>query len=729
MGAYQQLDFRIQKWCFQQGWTALREIQQQAVAPILSQHTDVLISAATAAGKTEAFFLPACSAVADQENGVSILYISPLKALINDQDRRLESLADLLSMRVTPWHGDSSVSRKKQLRKSPSGIILITPESLESLLIREADWVRKTFSQLQYIAIDEFHAFIGTERGHHLLSLLNRLEHLLGRLKKPIPRVALSATLGRLNDVPQLLRPNQSFPCEIIKDLKSVSVIKIQVRGYCITPVNEDQQQQGTDSRTICQDLFKICRGSNHLIFTNSRNNTEAIAAQLSHFCAHFVVPNEFFPHHGSLAKEHREQLEKRLQREDLPTTAVCTMTLELGIDIGKVDSVIQVTPPSSVSGLRQRMGRSGRRGQPAKLRVMIEERALNKNANIADKMRLQLIQSLAMVRLLIEKQWFEPADTTLCHFSTLLHQTLAIVAQWGGIRADQLYSLLSKEGPFQKVCPQTFKSLLIHMGQEELLTQLQSGELVLGIKGEAIVGHYAFYAAFNTPEEYRIIFNGKTLGTLPVDSFIMEDQYIVFGGKFWKVTEVNNKKKTVSVVSAAGGQPPKFGGNGISIHDTVRQEMFHILKTGDYRIAADEKKVDFVNKTAQALFAESVSFFAEAKLDRESVVHHGNATAIFTWRGDKVTNTIAMLLAQQGFKISVCGGVIEAEKSSPAEIKKILRKFAQSDLPNEYQLAKLAPETHIEKFDKYLPEDLLLSSHGARTFSVQGAREWLSGI
>ncbi|TON86994.1 DEAD/DEAH box helicase, partial [Vibrio parahaemolyticus] len=472
---HEKLDVRVQRWIFKQGWANLREIQCLAIEPILSAKTDLVISASTAAGKTEAFFLPAISAIANQDEGVGILYISPLKALINDQDRRLESLSDLMDLPVTPWHGDSAKSRKNKLKTTPAGIVLITPESLESLLIRDSGWMKSAFSDLKYIVIDEFHAFLGTERGHHLLSLLHRLEHLLGSLKKPIPRVALSATLGELDKVPLSLRPNQSLPCKIIRDSNSTSVLKVQVKGY-VNPAQVDSETPIDAEYKICQDLFKFCRGGNHLVFANSRKRTESIAATLSDFCDQQCVPNEFFPHHGSLAKELREDLEKRLLQEQYPTTAVCTMTLELGIDIGKVNSVLQVTAPHSISSLRQRMGRSGRRGGPSILRVLIAENELTKDSNVVDILRLELIQSLAMIRLLIGSKWYEPADSSLYHFSTLLHQILAVIAQWGGIRAEQLFNLLCKEGPFQKVGVDDFKGLLVHMGNTNLITQLGNG-------------------------------------------------------------------------------------------------------------------------------------------------------------------------------------------------------------------------------------------------------------
>ncbi|HCG6025360.1 TPA: DEAD/DEAH box helicase [Vibrio parahaemolyticus] len=722
---HEKLDVRVQRWIFKQGWANLREIQCLAIEPILSAKTDLVISASTAAGKTEAFFLPAISAIANQDEGVGILYISPLKALINDQDRRLESLSDLMDLPVTPWHGDSAKSRKNKLKTTPAGIVLITPESLESLLIRDSGWMKSAFSDLKYIVIDEFHAFLGTERGHHLLSLLHRLEHLLGSLKKPIPRVALSATLGELDKVPLSLRPNQSLPCKIIRDSNSTSVLKVQVKGY-VNPAQVDSETPIDAEYKICQDLFKFCRGGNHLVFANSRKRTESIAATLSDFCDQQCVPNEFFPHHGSLAKELREDLEKRLLQEQYPTTAVCTMTLELGIDIGKVNSVLQVTAPHSISSLRQRMGRSGRRGGPSILRVLIAENELTKDSNVVAILRLELIQSLAMIRLLIGSKWYEPADSSLYHFSTLLHQILAVIAQWGGIRADQLFNLLCKEGPFQKVGVDDFKGLLVHMGNTNLITQLGNGELVLGILGERITSHYSFYAVFKTSEEYRVINGTKTLGTLPIDSLVLVGQNIVFGGKRWKVNDIDSDKKNIYVEHAKGGKPPKFGGSGMTIHDVVRQEMFGILKDGDYRISVGNTKVDFADAIAREQFKESVTFFQLSDLATKPLMKAGSSTYLFTWLGDKVVNTIVALLIMNGYEASAYAGVIEVEKTSVESVKSALRTLASKKLPSETELAQSVLEKQIDEFDEFLPEDILSIGYGTKAFDINGAKEWL---
>ncbi|MBB1267861.1 DEAD/DEAH box helicase [Shewanella sp. SR44-3] len=722
---HEKLDIRVQRWIFQQGWPSLREIQCLAIEPILSANTDVLISASTAAGKTEAFFLPAISAISAQENGVGILYISPLKALINDQDRRLESLSDLLNMPVTPWHGDSPQSRKNKLKASPAGIVLITPESLESLLIRDASWVKSAFSSLKYIVIDEFHAFLSSERGHHLLSLLHRLEHLLGRLKTPIPRVALSATLGELDKVPLSLRPNQSLPCRIIRDSSSTSTLKVQIKGY-LNPALLDPEMPVDAEYQICQDLFKFCRGSNHLVFANSRSRTESIAATLSDLCDQLSVPNEFFPHHGSLSKELRESLEKRLQQEQYPTTALCTMTLELGIDIGKVNSVVQVTAPHSVSSLRQRMGRAGRRGGPSILRMLIAEDELTKDSSVIDNLRLELIQSFAMIRLLISSKWYEPADTSLHHFSTLLHQILAVLAQWGGIRADQLFNLLCKEGPFQHIAVEDYKAVLLHMGSTELITQLGSGELVLGVLGERITSHYSFYAVFKTPEEFRIISGTKTLGTLPIDSLVLVGQHIIFGGKRWIVKDIDSDKKTIYVEHAKGGKPPKFGGSGMSVHDVVRQEMFQILCEGDYRISVADQKIDFADANARALFQESMAFFRKTNLTHNVLLQHGNSTYIFTWLGDKTVNTIAALLIMHGYEAGAYAGVIEVSKASLSDVTATLHSLASTDIPNATELARSVLEKRVDKFDEFLPEEILSTGYGTKAFNINKAKNWL---
>lgn len=724
--AYDSLDPRVRKWVYKQGWSALRPLQESAIPAVLARDRDVLISASTAAGKTEAFFLPACSAIAGITNGFGIVYISPLKALINDQYRRLESLGEALDMPVTPWHGDVPQSKKKKIRTNPSGILLITPESLESLLINSSGWLKQAFSPLAYIVIDEFHAFIGSERGMQLLSLLNRIDHVLGRHANPVPRVALSATLGELDKVPELLRPDKRLSCETVTDNNSSSTLQVQVKGYLEPVTKKGEEPQRSAEEQVCADIFRLCRGDSHLVFANSRKRTESIAATLSDMCEENVVPNEFFPHHGSLSRELRETLEARLQQGNLPTTAICTMTLELGIDIGKVQSVIQVTPPHSVSSLRQRMGRSGRRDSPSVLRMLISEQELTATSSIVDHLRLQLVQSMAMIRLMISKRWFEPADTRQMHYSTLLHQILAITAQWGGVRADQLWTQLCHTGPFRNIDVNDFKNLLKHMGANSLLTQLASGEMVIGAEGEKLTNHYTFYAVFNTPEEFRIVTGNRTLGTVPVDSPLLPDQHIIFGGRRWKVTEIEVEKKVIYVEATKGGHPPQFSGGGMSVHDVVRQEMLAIYRENDYRIAIGSKRVDYADATARSLFAEGGDNFKRYNLQNSHFISDGQRSYVLPWMGDKVVNTITALLMRSSFKASSFAGVIETEGASVSSVQRALKEILLSGLPSESELAADVPEKNLDKYDDYLPESLLTKGYGAKAYDIEGTQIWL---
>ncbi len=727
--AEEKLSKNVQRWIFEQGWQSLRPIQELAIEPIYSAQKDVLISAATAGGKTEAFFLPACSVIENQKEGVGILYISPLKALINDQYRRLESLTELLDIKLTPWHGDAPQSNKKKLKKNPSGIILITPESLESLLMNSSSWLRSAFKNLKYIAIDEFHAFLGTARGYQLLSLLNRLEHLLGRYENPIPRVALSATLGELEKVPEFLRPNKSFPCEIIKDEGLRSELLLQLKAFIDVLPNKKETIATKESvqQEIRHDIFNFCRGGNHLVFANSRGVVELVSADLRSLCEDNFLPNEFFPHHGSLSKELRHDLEQRLQQDGLPTTAICTMTLELGIDIGKVDSVIQLYAPNGVSSLRQRMGRSGRRNNPSKLRILIKENKLNEKSQLIDYLRLELIQSIAIVHLLIENKWFEPVEKQLFQFSTLLHQILAVIAQWGSIRAEKLFHILCKTGPFQNITTTHFKFLLLHMGENQLITQLGSGELVLGIIGERLTGNYSFYAAFQTPEEYRLMHGAKTLGNLPIDYPIQEGQLIIFAGQKWKIIRINTAKRVIDLESAKAGKAPMFHPLSGNIHSRIRQKMFNILCSAEHRVTMGEQKIPFINAAAQELFKEAVEFFHDNNLKEKFIFEYGGNVFIIPWLGDKILQTLSALLRQRDINNSIINGIIQIEKTKLPEVLNEIKKIISEEQYSAKELANFIPPMYMEKFDEYLPENLLKEGNGAKFFDIPETYQWLS--
>jgi ATP-dependent Lhr-like helicase len=713
--AFNRLHTGVQRWVYAQKWSSLRDIQEAAIEPVLNAECDLIISASTAAGKTEAAFLPACSRIVERpQPGFGILYLSPLKALINDQHRRLLSLCEILKLPVTPWHGDVLQSVKNKQRKNPSGILLTTPESLEAMFLNQAGWCSVAFRNLAYIIVDEFHAFLGTERGCQLQSLMHRLEFLIGR---SVPRIALSATLSEIQRIARFLRPNEKLPCRVIESTRAHSDLKLQLRGYKI-PVQEDSERP-PKFEEIVDDLYDILRGRSHLIFANSRTLTEQLAVSLSDRCEENGVPNEFFPHHGNLSKDLRESLESRLQKENLPTSAVCTMTLELGIDIGKVDSIAQVTAPHSVASLRQRLGRSGRRGDPSILRMFIPELEVTAKSHLNDRLRLQTVQCIAMVNLLLKK-WYEPPPDKRHHFSTLVQQTLSVVGQHGGVRADQLWSLLcSSGGPFELIDRAMYAQFLKGLGEHDLLSQTSDGQIIVGRKGERIVGHYSFYSAFNTPEEYRLECDGRVIGTLPIDKPLIAGQLVVFAGKRWQVKAINPEKKVITLKRASGGNPPIFGGGGQSVHDIVRQEMLRVYQNREMPL--------YLNQEAKELLEEAFECFGSLRLCDRQILQLGSTVHLLPWMGDRITNTITMILRMHGLSADCFAGIIDLTTTTAEDLKISVTELLQKPKPNATALAAELPDTLVEKHDYFVNAELRQLGYGTRFFDIEGAWNWLT--
>ena len=722
--AFELLDRKIQKWIWKEQWDQLRDIQEDAIPTIIEGENDVIIASATASGKTEAAILPILSnAISSNENGVYGLYIGPLKALINDQYRRFSEIAKEAHIRITPWHGDISRSKKKKLLKEPSGVLLITPESLESLFVNHGTELKKIFGDLNYVIIDELHSFIGNERGRHLKSLLSRLEL---TLDKSIARIGLSATIGDESLAKEFLREASPEKISYIESKSLGTDLKLQLRGYLDQPPNLDnnpddlQEDSGYADYKISKHLFKTLRGQDNLVFANSRMNVEKYADKLRQFSEDEKVPNEFWPHHGSLSKNLRETIEGELKKTNRPSTAVCTSTLEMGIDIGTVESIAQIGAPPSVASMRQRLGRSGRRGNPAIMRLYVKEQEITDRTPPQDQLRTELVQCIAMVELLIS-QWIEPPSLSRVHLSTLIHQLLSLIAQYGGVRANEAWTILFKKGPFDGISKSQFTLLLRKLGEEDLIIQANDKTLTLGLKGEHIVGHYSFYAAFNTPEEYKIIANGKSLGTIPIVFPLVEGTYIIFAGKRWVIKSVDEDKKAVFLDQSSGGKPPSFGGSGIMIEDKIREKMFEIYTS--------DLQPSYVNKQGKELLNEGRKYFDIFNLLETSFVEFGNDTLMFVWKGSVIQNTLMLLLKNAGLNVGVENTAILARDCSEENLKRALEYILKSDKPDPIKLVENVKNKEREKFDHLLPSELLNLEYQKRFLSLEDTYYYLGTL
>lgn len=725
------LDERIQRFIWAEGWESLRDAQEAAIPLIVNADRDVIVAAATATGKTEAAFLPALTHLLHAGTSGLIVYISPLKALINDQFGRLDRLCEQLEIPVWPWHGDISSSTKARFRSKRHGVLLVTPESLEAMLCLRGTSVAAVFEQLAYFVVDELHAFIGAERGKQLQALMHRIDRVLGRA---VPRIGLSATLGDMRLAAEFLRPGKGTAVSMVESKTGGTELRVLVKGYEEPlAVERDEAAEATDSdqaeeppepvtpAAIASHLFKSLRGSNNLVFPNSRREVERYTYLLGQMAEQNQVPNEFWPHHGSLSKEIRSETEAALKQSERPASAICTNSLELGIDIGAVKSVAQIGAPPSVASLRQRLGRSGRRkGEPAVLRGYCIEHAVGPGASLGTELRLGTLQMTAMVSLLFEG-WFEPPRASGEHLSTLVQQVLSHIAQNGGAAIGQLYGLMCHpEAPFAGLSKDAFAELIRHLGQKELVMQESSGLLLHGRIGERLVNHYDFYAAFAAEEEFRIVAGGRPLGTLPVSQVLSIGQRILFAGKTWLVDEVDDQRKTIFVVRSGGGTPPLFSGGTGRTHTRVRQRMRELLESHD-------RPPSYLDETAARFLLEARSHYASRHLAEEILLDQGRQALLLTWLGDAANEALACILMRRGFIAAASGPGVEVHKGerSAEDILDALVDAAVDDAPPVDLLLADVRNLQREKWDWALPDSLLRRAYASLCLDLDEALLW----
>ncbi|MCF5903246.1 DEAD/DEAH box helicase [Aeromonas veronii] len=700
---------------WQKGWTSLRDAQEWAIPALLGADRDVIIAAATAAGKTEAAFLPIFTVLLNSPEPATVLYISPLKALINDQWGRLNELCDSLEIPVIGWHGDIAYSKKQKFLKSPNGVLLITPESLEALFVNRGSSIPGMMANIKYIVIDELHAFIGFERGKQIQSLMHRVELAIGR---QVPRVGLSATLGDMSLAAKFLRPSLPESVQIIESKDGGQEHKVLIKGYIEGKTEPDEERDEDDPSSpyvaISNDLYRALRGSNNLVFPNSRSNVEKYTDRLRRLCEQDRVPNQFWAHHGSLSKTYREETEQALKSGDVPATAICTSTLELGIDIGSVKSICQIGRPPAVSSLRQRLGRSGRRkGESAILRGYIIERELSPKTSISDSLREDLIQTIAMVRLLISG-WFEPPLAGGLHASTLVQQILSVISERGGIMARDLWhGLLSPGAPFEGFTPDDFIGLLRQMGGLKLIQQDSSGLLLHGEVGEKLVNNHEFYASFVSDEEYRLICASTQVGLIPISRPLITGQKIIFAGRRWQVLEVNEKKKFILVAPSKGGTPPVFDNCLASVHERVRGEMRNVLAGGF--------DVPFLDTRAKELLSEARENFKRFDLDSTTLIEVGNnSVQLFPWSSDIAHDAFVLLMKKNNID-AVNEGIYILINCSKEKMLNVIVSINDSHVLST-DLLDGVRNLNREKWDWALPDRILRKSFSSLRLDLEGA-------
>lgn len=703
--AFQLLSEPIRKYIRDKGWEQLRPIQTAAITRILASDENYILASRTASGKTEAAFLPILSKIDFKESGVQVLYVSPLIALINDQFYRIEELCQNLDISVTKWHGEANKTQKGKLLKQPNGIVLITPESLEAMFVNKPYFVMQLFSNLKYVVIDEIHSFIGTDRGVQLKSILARLQKINNQ---SFSIIGLSATIGDYNEAKDFTGDSSKTKVLLDRTSKEIQVMFRYFKG--------EGDELPLD---LLKDLYVETKDNKVLIFPNSRGRAEEVAVKLKKISDRVKGHPYYFSHHSSVDKEVREYIEYFAKNNyRLNFCIACTSTLELGIDIGSVDEVVQIDATHSIASLIQRVGRSGRKeGEQSKLCLY----ATNK---------WSLLQSIACW-LLYKEGFIEPPQKKENPYDILVHQALSITKGHSGIKLTELINQLKTNASFSNIELNEIEEILNYLVETDLLERLQN-EVIIGVSGEKVVNNREFYSVFKVEEAYKVVSSGQKIGEIPFSPQIIEDENILLSAKIWKIVFVDHQSKKIEVIPTKDGKKPFFfNDSNITVNSRIREQMFEILYDNiqyDFLDQASYEEIDIMRKDFAIFCIQNLS-------TQRPVIINKMTIELYSFIGTRINRTIEFLLNIIGFKISRDNemSIIIDFNETELRKKKFLLKWNnlpfllnEIDLHITYALRENPSMLSFSKWGSYLPESYQIELIRNTYFDIEGTKNYL---
>ncbi len=790
----------VQDFIYKNNWESLRAVQVAAGDVIFHSDDNLLLCASTASGKTEAAFFPILSQFYEDPPGsVGAIYIGPLKALINDQFSRLNDLCEEAAIPVWHWHGDVPQTHKNKLLKHPSGVLQITPESLEALLMHKHAYVTKLFGDLRYIVIDEVHSLMRGDRGGQTLCLIERLSRTAGVNPR---RIGLSATIGDLEATGAFLSvgtgrrtaipkietkgvkwrismehfyvsgPQAADECgmrnaecridgaaagTVARSLSSVSEDSTVARRLAPLepPVagrqspesaygmgerwqREEEKRNAvanalpaldmaTDDAPLNADpgvgyIFEHTKGKKCLVFTNSREECEAVTTTLRQYCELKHEPDRFFIHHGNLSASYRETAETAMKDDDSFQTTVTTATLELGIDIGRLERAFQIDAPFTVSSFLQRMGRTGRRDLPPEMWFVIREDMPEVRAMLPTTIPWKLLQGIALVQVYAEERFVEPPRLDRYPYSLLYHQTMCTLASCGELSPAGLAQRVLSLSYFHMIGKEDYKVLLRHMIANDYIQPTEEGGLIVGLAGERQTNSFKFYAVFQENEEYTVRCGQEELGTIVTPPPAGEK--IALAGHVWEVEEVDHKRHLVYCTLVKGKVPAYFGQCPGEIHTKILERMRQVLK--------EDKQYPYLMANAAARLAHTRHVCANSGIADEPLIHlGGDMWALFPWLG-----TYAFL-ALERFIRRKCAPELGMKKLEPGRpyfiqltmkadkdrfIQVLKEKIKEPLDPLELVYPGEVPV--FEKYDEFVPDELVRKGFAYGVLDIEGMRK-----
>lgn len=707
----------IQDYIYSRGWETLRPLQTAAAQVIFDTDDNLLLSASTASGKTEAAFFPILTDLAENPaDSIACLYIAPLKALINDQYDRLKDICEGSDVPVWRYHGDVSAAQKRKMFKRPQGVLQITPESLESLIINKHADIPRLFGDLRYVVIDELHSFLRSDRGGQTFCLLERLNRLAG--VKP-RRIGLSATIGDPKAAGQFLGDGSGHQTRIPKvksqpqrwhlSMEHFYKSGDQAGDHSALPAQAVLDQASDQAPELADPglayIFDHTRGKKCLVFTNSREECEAVCQVLRQYCEYKHEPDRFMIHHGNLSAALRQGAEAIMKDEDANITTCATATLELGIDVGQLERAFQIEAPFTVSGFLQRMGRTGRRGNPAEMWFVMREEQAESRAMLPVLLPWSLLQGIALVELYLQERWVEPPRDHQLPYSLLYHQTMSTLMASGEMSPAELASRVLTLSYFRWVSQDDYRVLLRHLIKTDQIQLTENGGLIVGLAGERVTNNFKFYAVFQENEEYSVHAESEELGTIVKPPPLGEK--IAIAGHVWVVEEIDRRRQ-VYVHQVKGRIPAYFGDVAGDIHPKVLQQMRQIL--------AEERQYPYLMKNAAARLSETRAMAEAAGLPDKQLINLGAKTyCLFPWTGSYAFLALERFLrlkcaSRLGLKNidSVRPYYIQFSMDvSEGDFYQILAEEAAKDFdPLDLLYPKEVPV--FDKYDEYLPDDLV---------------------
>ncbi len=761
----------IKEFIFTHGWEELRHVQIAAAKTVFETDRNLLLTSATASGKTEAAFFPVLSEVYREPSGsVAVLYIAPLKSLINDQFSRMESLLCDAGMPVYHWHGDVGASHKGKLLKTPSGILQITPESLESMLINRSNDIPRLFGDLRFVIIDEIHTLAGSDRGNQIICQLCRIGEKIGYHPR---RIGLSATVGdtekaaawlgagsgRDTDVPEIPRERIKWRLGLehffatddgaVRNAKKSGAKSpddegIKADGGTTACADGEIAEHRADTATAQPDeqgagrvmldagyeyLYDCVYGRRALVFSNSREQTEYVTATLRQISRARGDDDVFLIHHGNISAALREEAEITMKREDVAAVTCATVTMELGIDIGKLERVAQVGSPNSVSNFLQRLGRSGRRESPPEMMMVFREEEPLPDTPLPELIPWELLRAIAIIQLYIEERFIEPPSEKKLPFSLAFQQTLSILMSSGELTPKELAQKLLSLPAFSFMPKESYRELLVSMIKSDCIEMTEEGGLIVGLFGERLTGSFKFYAVFSDSEDFTVRCGSDEIGTITTPPPV-GDRFAL-AGRVWEVTELDMHRRLVYVNGVEGKMEISWPGDWGEIHKKILMRMRDVL-------LRDDELYPYLKPNAAARLSEARVLCRRANMQNYSLVHLGGYSwCLFPWTGTRGFRAIRRYLTKNCAQLALSGMEYQGceyitFKLEQGDGESLIRKISADIRAHGMDAEGLVFPSEAPSYDKYdehVPPHLLRQAYACDRLSTADACEALLKI